>query len=183
VIRRTWLGVGVVAISLVASGPVLAQQSGFRADADFLSSLSDCLESEVHVFVRGGTNGGGKIEASVVQIDHCQGETLLDARAEANLAAGALTLNGRDVTLATTVQMVDAVTNNAISMDFDLQWVGGERIVASTGAVLDSPGRFVRADRPSRRTLLLAQASGSISSGTDDYIDGPTDEAAIVLAR
>ena len=88
-IQRTWLGVGVVAMSLAASGPVLAQQSGFRADADFLSSLSECLESEVHVFVRGGTNGGGKIEASVVQIDHCQGETLLDARAEANLAAGA----------------------------------------------------------------------------------------------
>ena len=188
-IQKTWLAAGVVAMTLVASAPVLAQQVRFTADADFLSQLSDCVESEVRVFVSGLSNSRaaspasqGKIEASVVQIDLCEDTTLLDARATANLPNGALSFDGREVILNSTVQMVDAVTRNAISVQFDLTWVGGEQIVATTKRDIEAPGRFVRLDRAVMRTLLVADASGSVSSGGQNFVDGPAADAAISSA-
>lgn len=180
--ERTWLGVGLVAMSLAASSPVLAQ-GAFSADADFVSNPSDCVESEVHVFVRGGANGGGEIEASVVEVDDCEGQTLLDARTKTDLPSGALSWDGRSVILDAPVQMLDATTNNAISMEFALQWDGGERIVATTKRDLEAPGKVVALDRATRRTLLPAEAWGSVSSDGKSYVDGPAEDAAITLTR
>lgn len=188
-IEKKWLGAGLVVMSVVASGPVLAQEVRFTADANFLTEQSDCLESEVRVFVSGRDNPRaappatqGKIEASIVQIDLCQDEMLVDARAKANLQSGTLSFDGRSVTLDATVQMVDAVTRNAVSMQFDLTWVGGEEFAATTKRDIESPGRFVRIDRGVRRTLLVAEASGRVSGGGQDFADGSAEDAGISSA-
>ena len=179
--KRTWLGIGLVAMSFAASSPVLARGE-FSADADFVSDSSDCVESEVHVFVRGGANDRGKIDASVVEVDYCKGQTLLDAQAKHDLAKGALRLKGSNVILDTTVQMLDAVTHNAISVKIAVEWVGSEAIIAATKRDTESPGQVVPLDRPAKRTLLVAEASGSVSGNGKDFVNGPADNAGITLA-
>jgi len=189
--EKTWLAVGVITMSVVASGPALAQQQvRFTADANFIGQQSGCVESEVSVFVTGRSNpraarpaSQGKLEASIVQIDLCQDQVLVNARAKANLKNGALSFDGHNVTLDVTVQMVDAATRNAFGVDFDLTWVGEEEIVATTKRDIERPGKFVRFNRGVRRTLLVADASGRVSGRGQDFANGQAEDAGIASAQ
>lgn len=184
--KTTWLGVGLAAIGLAVSSPVMAQGAPiFSADATFRSNPSKCVEKEVQVFVRGAANNArGKIKASVIEVDYCKDQTLLDAQVETILAKGALSSNGNNVTLDTTIQMLDQVTHNPVSMTCRIQWTGGEAIVATTRLdIPDAPGQIKRLNRASRKTLVIAKADGSWSSGGKNYIDGPAEDAAIMMAR
>lgn len=188
-IAKAWLGVGVV-MSLMACGPALAQQAReVIAEASFFSD-DGCVESAVEVFVR-DTNlraapsaNSVRIEVSAFVFDNCNEEILLDTREKTNLTRSALNVDEERVSLNATVPTVDQITKNALSMELALEWmVDGEPVVASTRRVIESRGRFARADRAVTRVLASAVASGRVASDGLDLVDGSTTDASIGFTR
>jgi hypothetical protein len=192
--QRTWLGVGCVAMMLVASAPVLAQQVRFTADADFVSyDPSGCVSSEVFVFVRQGKtkeeskdSAKAKVAVTIFQTNDCQDRTLLEARGDAKLKDGEVRFDPQlgMAKLDASVQMVDAVSNKPFAADVSLLWVAvGEPIVANTAFDVEAPGWIEKRARPVARTVRLAEASGSISDGETNFIPEPATDAAITASR
>lgn len=181
--NKAWLGIGAVAVTLVASGTVLAQQR-VLAEATLVHQ-DDCIDSEVEIFVQANSANRGTFEVSAFEIDTCAEEdgVLLDARGRGNLAQGGFSFDGRRAVLNTTVQLRDALTRNAVSMELDLTWVGGEQVVATTRRDIQSRGRFARANRGLTRTLAEAEASGTVAVDGRGLFDGSSDDATIWTIR
>lgn len=180
--NKAWLGIGAVAVGLVAAGPVLAQQQRVLAEASLFGEPSDCVESEVEVFVQVNPANRGQFEVSALEIDVCEDEVLLDARGRGNLARG-FSLEGQRAVLNTTVQLRDALTRNAVSMQLNLTWVAGDQVVATTRRDIQSRGRFARGSRDLTRTLAEATVSGTVTADGQSLFDGSSEDATIWTIR
>ena len=180
--NKAWLGLGAVAVSLVVSGPVLAQQR-VLVEAT-LEKDDSCVASEVQVFLQVNPANRGTFEVSAFAVDNCpeDEEVLLDARGRGNLARG-FSFDGQRAVLNTTVQMRDALTRNAVSMELDLTWVAGDQVVATTRRDIQSRGRFARGSRNLTRTLAEAEVSGTVSADGRNLFDDTTDDATIWTIR
>jgi hypothetical protein len=190
VIDKIGLGVGVVALSLVAAGPVLAQQAQrVMLEGTFVGNPSQCVESEVQVFVRDNLRANraastGRLEANIFAFNFCEDRVLFSGRVRGNLRGGALVFDDQsNVSLTTAVQMVDRATRNAISMELDLTWVGGEQVVATTRSDIEERDRRVRLNRDITRVVAEAQASGTISIAGRNLFNGTTSDATIWTVR
>jgi len=182
----------VVALMAVAvlGTPLAAQADKITADADFVS-YDRCTDTEVSVFVKSGQLGKktgsakAKVTLTVAQIDQCEGRVVLAAEAKnVNLKDGEFTVGDGQATLDAAVEIFDRRAGKTLMVDVLVEWVANDDLVtADVTRDVEAPGKFVKLARKARKTLYLADASGSIADGTNDFIDGPAEDASFSVAR
>lgn len=164
------------------------------ADATFESyDPTGCVNTQVAVFVRGAkVDGNGsssdkaRVHLVITVLDECEDVGLLKAEGKAQLKDGEFRYNPllRWATLNTTISMSVYKSEEKFDTTVALAWSGVEPSVsADTSTVPEQLGRFERMSAPVRRTLRLAEASGTISNGTDNFTPEPSIDASISRVR
>lgn len=174
----------------VFSAPLAARADKATADANFVST-NGCTDTEVNVFVKSGQRGKktgsqkGKVTLTIAQVDECRGLELLGAEAKnVNLKDGEFTVGDGTATLNAAIQMRDRRTGKKLVVDVLVEWVAsGDPVIADVTTDVDDPGRLAKQARKFRKTLRLADASGTISDGTKDYVAGLAEEASFTVAQ
>jgi hypothetical protein len=86
--------------------------------------------------------------------------------------------------LNATISVSPYKSKEKIDTTLELTWSSVEpSISADTSTVPDELGHFERTSAPARRTLRLAEASGTISNGTDNFTPEPSVDASISLVQ
>ena len=174
----------------VFSSPMAARADKATADAAFVSA-DRCTDTEVNVFVKSGQVGkttgsqNAKVTLTIAQVDVCEGRELLGAEAKnVNLKNGEFTVGDGTATLNAAIQVFDRRTGNKFMVDVFVEWVAsGDPVTADVTTDVDDPGRFAKQARKFRKTLHLADASGTITDGATDFIAGLAEEASFTVAQ
>lgn len=178
--------------AVVICTPLAAWADKVVADADFVStSIDRCTDNEVNVFVKSGQIGikaglkKAKVTLTISQIDECQDRVLLSAEAKnINLKTGEFTVNNGKATLDAVIPMLDRRTGKKFMVDVFVRWVtNSDLVTADVTSDMDAPGQFAKLARKTRKTLHLADASGSITDSTNSFIKGPAEEASLTVTQ
>jgi hypothetical protein len=164
------------------------------ADATFESyDPTGCVNTEVAVFVRGAKVNGddsssdkAKVHLVITVLDECEDVALLKAEGKAQLKDGEFRFNPllRWATLNTTISMSVYKSKEKFDTTVALAWSSVElSISADVRTVPGEVGSFERTTDPVRRTVRLAEASGTISNGTDNFTPEPSIDASISRVR
>jgi hypothetical protein len=186
----------LAAALLPASVASAAPRDRPSADAAFESyDPTGCVNTEVAVFVRGAkadSSGSAseqaKVHLAVTVLNECEDIALLKAEGKAKLKDGEFRVSPDLKSAALNATITMSVFGSKDKEKFDatvaLTWTSVEgAISADVSTVPEELGRFEKTSAPVRRTLRLAEASGTISNGTDNFTPETSTDASISLVR
>ena len=160
------------------------------AAATFTSQdASGCVTTEVSVFVRGNGETIGpqtSLRLSILKVNECEDSVLLQAEGRANLRAGAFNVAPDLATarLETTVRLKASPKQQNLTATVRLSWTATEEaVVAARRDEPEEPGKFIRMKAPVERTLRLAAASGTVSTGAGTLTPTAAESAWLAIAR
>jgi hypothetical protein len=186
-----------LALALAILSPVGASAApGDRPSADATFESYDptgCINTEVAVFVRGAkvdSSGSAseqtRIHLEVTVLNECEDIALLKAEGKAKLREGEFRVSPdlRSAALNAAVQMSVFGSEEKFYATVALTWTSVEAAIsADVGTVPEELGRFEKTSAPVRRILRLAEASGTIANGTDNFTREASTDASISLVR
>jgi hypothetical protein len=187
------LGAPVAATLLAlaaAAAPAAATEGGLgrpEAEASFASyDASGCVATQVDLFVRGAAAAGGaarpRLDLAVSRVDECRDVELVRAKKRIALPPGAFHVapDLGAATLETVATVPDKLSGKSLTLNITLVWAASEdAVTAPVAAVAEGLGEVTRVRAATERTMRLAGASGTITSGAVNFTPAPATDAAL----
>jgi hypothetical protein len=164
------------------------------ADATFESDdPTGCINTQVAVFVRGAkvdSSGSAleqaKLHLAVTVLNECEETAVLRAEGKTKLRNGEFRVSPdlRFATLNTAVPMSVFGSEERFYATVALTWTSVEAAISGdVSTVPEELGSFEKTSAPVRRILRLAEVSGTIANGTDNFTPEASTDASISLVR